>query len=283
MNFLKTYSPFIKAFFISLILLSMLFYGFYLYQRDYFNAQQSPVDMVSANAYVPTDNDSLNILLIACPTKNLSANLFVLLRFDAVTNKCYVTAIPHEISSTVNVKTMTLSEHYDYGGTKTAVSAVENMFLISIDRYIRLDKYNIKSLVDYFGNLSFEVEQSFKTSEYTFDSGVNSLDGARCSNMMLEAEIDIAAQLVSEFIDTNFNPQTHDELDSFLDYLFANCDTSINRLDFQNYSRPASAFFNTVHPKMENIELVTAFDEEKQVTYIEKASINRMKLVYDGD
>ncbi len=283
MNILRRYIPFFASFLLSLILFSLMFYGFYLYQQNYFDSQQIAVNTIAPNVYEPTDNDSLNILLIACPTKNLSAKLFVLIRFDAITNKSYITAIPSNISSTVNVKTMTLSEHYDYGGTQTAISAVENMFLISIDRYIRVDKYNIKALVDYFGNINYEVGEQIKTNEYTFDSGLNTLDGARVSNLLLESDIDIAAEIVAQYIQTNLNPETYDNINAFLDYMFANCDTSVNRLDFQNYYRPASAFFNTMEVKTETIIMSTEFDEEKEITQIATPTMNRMKLVYDGD
>ena len=75
------------------------------------------------------------------------------LNIDPIDRMVIVTGIPNNAQATVNIKTGTISELYDYGGAPMAVRAVQNLFFITIDRYIRVDNESLAQIVDMLGGV----------------------------------------------------------------------------------------------------------------------------------
>lgn len=255
----QSYRLFWKTFLISVVSLGVIFAVFYFVTlRPAKNVSQQQVSIPIEESYTPSISDNQNILVIGCDERSEPAKFFLLLRFDAEENCCYITPLPPEAEATVNVKTMTLSEHYDYGGSEYAITAAENMFLIHIQKYIRVDKISLSALVDYFGGMEIQLSQKAETENYQFENTKQRVDGARMAELLLLGDTKLNSELVSAFINQCLNESLIEKRQSFYSILFNQCDTNFTSLDLSNLTTPIKRFFS----KKENKSVMLLLDGE---------------------
>lgn len=110
--------------------------------------------------YQPVESDNLTLLLMLSENDITPPDRYMLLRFSPTQDVLRLVPVPTELESTVNVKTGTLPELYEYGGTPMVCSAVENAFSIHVDRYIKTNRAALEGFIDIIGGVEYEVEQT---------------------------------------------------------------------------------------------------------------------------
>lgn len=240
----QTRHLFWKTFWISLVSLGIIFAVFYLSVLWPVRETAQPQSNIPIEeSYLPAQSDNQNILLIGCEERNEPASFFVLLRFDAEENCCYVLSLPPEAEATVNVKTMTLLEHYQYGGYEAAVDAAENLFLIHIQKYLRADRQSICALVDYFGGIETELPERIQTEHYQLEPGRQRLDGDRVADLLMTGDLSRSSGLICTYLNQCLTESLIDRRQDFYSILFNQCDTNFTSLEFSNRVIPMKRFF----------------------------------------
>lgn len=258
-----SYRPFWITFISTLIILGSfvtLFFYITLSRNTAVNQQNVEVPVTP---YIPVKSDSRNILLIGCTERSGQPSFYILLRFDAPANRCYVLSIPPEAESTVNVKTMSLAQHYEYGSSKTAAGAVESLFLTRIDQYIRMDTAAIAAMFDFFGGLEYAPGREIKTPNYEFTAENQLLDGARAAELMLAGDMTLSADLLNAYLETHFNESMEEKQDSFFNIIFNQCDTELTALQLRNSSEMLSILYSNPEDKSEILTLDGEYYEEE--------------------
>lgn len=152
----------IKTFFISLII-SLIGFGIIVAIIFHINVYSSN-KYVTNNKIVNTaplkieKDHNLSILLITVKDKTKLPNSFSIINFDAIKNQINIIPIPTETESTVNTKTESISNLYEYGGSNMAVKAIENLIDIKINKYVRVDISNIINVVDILGGMKTNLK-----------------------------------------------------------------------------------------------------------------------------
>lgn len=277
----NSYRTFWYAFILSLLILGIIFSVFYLFvlNRGIHTSDQN-IKVPVEESYLPQTADSQNILVIGCPKRGESASFFLLLRFNSMKNRCEILSIPPETPSTVNIKTMTLADHYDYGGTDYAVMAAENLFLIHIQHYIRIDTSGIVTLVDFFGGMEAKLPHEIETEQYQFPSGIQRLDGARTASLLLDGDIALNTSLTAQFIEQCLTSSLTDKKTSFYNIIFNDCDTDYTSLDLANLSRPIEEFLKQTEEKTNQLSLEGEYAGEGSQFMPDKSSVNEIRELF---
>lgn len=118
--------------------------------------------------YQPVTKDNLTLVLMCGEDEIQPPNRFVLFRFFPEGREIRLIPLPSELEATVNIKTGTLSELYEYGGVDMVCDAVQNAFFIQVDRYLRCDEKSLSELIDRVGGIEYRVEN---TVEYSNEKG----------------------------------------------------------------------------------------------------------------
>ncbi|MBR5496092.1 MAG: LCP family protein, partial [Oscillospiraceae bacterium] len=167
------------AFFISVMVLITLLSGYLLFFQYKENAKNVTINVTDVPKAKTQADMNLNVLFIGSNTQKDTAQTYMLMRFDAVEKVVYISALPNNTLSTVNTKTATLSEHYEYGGVSQVITAVENAYKVSVDRYVHFNKQNFVHLIDMIGGVEYYVPDNLKRGSVNLFAGVQLLDGRR--------------------------------------------------------------------------------------------------------
>ena len=262
-----------KTFWISLVVLGILFAIFYvsvMWPVQKTSGAQSGVPIEAS--YLPTQSDNQNVLLIGCEERGGEAAFFLLLRFDAEENRCYVLPLPPEAEATVNVKTMTLREHYAYGGCDYAVEAAENLFLIHIQKYVRADRAGIRALVDYFGGIEADLPDSVQTAHYRLEPGRQRLDGDRAADLLLAGDPARNSELACAYLNQCLSESLIDRRQEFYSILFNQCDTNYTSLELANLAMPVKRLLRQSGEKAFPVEAEGAVSEEGRFVFREDSA-----------
>lgn len=258
---MKRIKPFLLSFFISTFVLSIMSFITYsiIEARSSAQVNYTTQNEQIINTYSPKEADNFSILIIGCKQRNLPADFFVLLHFDAPNNMLYIIPLPETCQSTVNIKTQTLKEHYRYSGVSYAKKAVENLFMTEIDEYIRLDYQTSAKLVDYFSYIDFNCAYPISTGEYNFPEGEQLLDGKRYASLLFSGDDALYPSLIKNFFEQCFNADLTERLDGFFDIIFDYSDSSICELDIKTRIKAIKAF---TQKKTQKISVITPGGEE---------------------
>ena len=159
----------IRAFFLTFLLsmavLGVISVGIVIF-TGVFNQNGSPQSVAGEPEYQPVSADNLTLLLMSCKEDTKAPDRYTLLRFYPEERVIRIVPLPAELESTVNIKTGTLPELYEYGGVQMVCEGVENVFFVQIDRYLKCNEKALAELIDQVGGLEYQVE---KTVEYQDD------------------------------------------------------------------------------------------------------------------
>lgn len=245
MNFSRK-KPVMKAFLISLssliivigIILSVL------YSTSRSNSVDSTVSDITIE-WSPREDEIVNVLFVVCPTRAKPADIFILTQFNPITQAVSITCIPAEAVSTVNVKTMNLTEHYNYGSTRTVMRAVNNLFHLETVKFVRISDESFEKFVNLIGGFEYNVSTDIQymnsdTGEQThIPAGNQTIDGRRLIAIMRSKDesttsIDHAnaiTTLLCSMLNQRFNATTSSSL-SIYETMVNEIDTNFSNADY---------------------------------------------------
>lgn len=115
----------------------------------------SPLE--AQDKYVPTEENNISTLFIFDSEKRLSGSCFMLVRTVASEQKIMLMPIPADTAAVLDGSENSIYEFYRLGGSKKAVSAVENCTGTKIDYYMKLNNESFSTLVSIFGGIDMNV------------------------------------------------------------------------------------------------------------------------------
>lgn len=115
----------------------------------------SPLE--AQDKYVPSEENNISTLFIFDSEKRLSGSCFMLVRTIASEQKIMLMPIPADTAAVLDGSENSIYEFYRLGGSKKAVSAVENCTGTKIDYYMKLNNESFSTLVSIFGGIDMNV------------------------------------------------------------------------------------------------------------------------------
>ncbi len=154
------FKAFLLAFLVSTAALGLISTGVIaitgLFSRPDFSEQSVAGEL----QYQPVSEDNITILLMCCEDDTKSPYSYTLLRFYPEGRVIRLVPLPKELEATVNIKTGTLLELYEYGGVQMVCDGVENVFFIEVDRYLKCNEAALSDFIDQIGGIEYEVERT---------------------------------------------------------------------------------------------------------------------------
>ncbi|MCL2013794.1 MAG: LCP family protein [Oscillospiraceae bacterium] len=186
----RVFTGFMKSFLISFLFLFCFAAGILLW---IFLPKSAPVRQTEPmTVYLPENDEAITLLVAGRDTRVDTADKFYLMRYQ----KSEITVFPvHGKSFTeINGKAFNLSKFYDYGGAGMALLAVEKIFGIKIDRYIRTDIDSTARIADFLGGMIYDLEREIRYENNNsqiylhLNPGRQTLDGLRFAAVMRSGE-----------------------------------------------------------------------------------------------
>lgn len=284
------WSAFLKSFLISFVIIFSLGAILFSYlMNDQYQALESSSAPHVTDNYLPQDDEEMNILLALSETRAQAADRFLLLNIDPIDKTVLVTGIPNTAKATVNIKTGTISELYDYGGAPMAVRAVQNLFFITVDRYIRVDSENLVSIVDLLGGVEYDVKspcvyQSGSGEKTEVETGRQLLDGRRVVAMLRGEElgpleqVNSNAELTAALLEQRLDSGLSKRLDSFYKQVINRIDTNLSTFDYEYRKQGLGELMNDAQRVVRPVLLEGS--EEDGVFVISDSSKQEVKELY---
>ena len=94
---------------------------------------------------------------------------FMLARFNTGTGNNPVVSVPASFTSEAYNHSGSLSKQYEYGGAVQVKAAIENLFSITVDKYIECPFTSLETAIDKLGGVEFDIPQNMM---YKNSSGV---------------------------------------------------------------------------------------------------------------
>ncbi len=139
---------FFAAFFFSMAALGLICSGIVALTGLFTPVESSQQSVAGEPEYQPVSEDALTLLLMCSEDDVKPPDRFTLLRFCPEERVIHFVPLPPELEATVNIKTGTLPQLYEYGGVDMVCAGVQNAFFIQVDRYVKCHEKALAELID---------------------------------------------------------------------------------------------------------------------------------------
>ena len=205
------------------------------------------LDENAHESYVPSILDDKTTLLIFDAEKRQTASCFLIVRFLPSERKAYVMPIQSDAEVDNGGTPSTIYEVFRTSGTSKAVSCIENVTGIKIDRYMKFDKDSFTNAMDVFGGVNYNVpyklvyENEVASEVTVIDEGTQFLDATLIRRVLTYPlyksgetyRSKVLAMLVSDLFNQNLNKGMSDRLDScFSTIINSGAETNITSYDY---------------------------------------------------
>lgn len=107
--------------------------------------------------YVPSMLDNQTTLFILDAEDRMSGSVFVLTRMLPSQAKVIIVPLQSDTVVTLNGEEKTLYDHYLTGGVSYARRAVETLCDVSVDKYMKFDKFTFENFAAHFATINYNV------------------------------------------------------------------------------------------------------------------------------
>lgn len=228
---------FLVTMIISFLVLGIVFLAVLFFSKSK-NVNENQENIPYKSEYQSTKEENLAILVLSCEEPESLPDSVTLLYYDAPQGIIYPIVLPSNTVCTTNSRTDTIQGHYDYEGTRGAVNAVNSLFSIEIDKYIRLQKVGTSNIVDFLGGIPYNLSTERTIGNETILKGEQLLDGRRvCSLLFAKNDNNICdyklqSELITKLLESSINKKLVDKYTNFVSTIFYNCETNLNQYDF---------------------------------------------------
>lgn len=231
---------------------------------------------VPMEQYTPTAEDNLTVLLMFGVDRTEAPTSYQLLCFTPETGKVEIVPLPPELTSTVNIRTDTLSGHYRYGSTDYVCAAVQNALKIPVDRYILLNAESGAALIDLVGGVEVDVAEDItyydelRQKNVSINAGYQLLDGEKWMDLMCDPQSQkesgqmpyLRAQVLAGLIEQFFTEELVANGRAVFSAAIDLVNTNLNQFDYTRRME-ALEYFAKQEIKTEIITLEGEYGENK--------------------
>ncbi len=170
--------------------IGLLGYGYSVYRNvnDAVETIHKPVEteVVREESVDLNKQHPISILLLGIDSGDLGrteqgrSDSIVVATINPNTKKMLLLSIPRDTYAEIvgNGTSDKINHAYAFGGTAMSINTVQKLLDIPIDYYITVNMAGIQEIVDVVGGIEVDSPLAFTAIGYTFQEGVNHLDGA---------------------------------------------------------------------------------------------------------
>lgn len=147
--------PFLITIFVGLIIIGGMAFGVYRYFG--FGKEAAPPEPTPRISQKITYEDSHTILFVLDEPEQKCAQTFVLMRSIPAKKQLLFIGIPTNTIALVDGTQQSMQGSYDRGGAATAAKFVEQVFGITVDRYMKFEPESFRKICDIFGGVTYSV------------------------------------------------------------------------------------------------------------------------------
>ncbi len=199
--------------------------------------------------YKPAFENNMTTLIILDAEKRESGSCFMLLRFLATEQGALVMPIQSDCEVNGASGKTTLYELFRTGGTTKAITAIEEITGIEIDRYMKFDKNSFTNALDIFGGVNYKIPYQLiydnkETGEMTvIQEGEQFLDATLIRRTLTyplykngeSYRATVLAMLSADLFNQNLGTGMSDRLDScFSTVINSGVETNITSYDYED-------------------------------------------------
>lgn len=203
--------------------------------------------------FKPTSEYNFNLVTMLSEGNSDNPELFILVTYSAVDSRLVYIPLPVGIS--VEKDERTLPNIYAAQGGAGVIDAIENVFGVRCDCYIKLDRQSFSNLLTSFGNIEYNIQQTLIVRDglevETFNAGNRMLTAESIYRLMMKADFqegesyrfNIVGDLLSETINQNFRDLDTSLLDTFFNQITDIAETDITE---SLYRSKKAALLNSI-------------------------------------
>jgi anionic cell wall polymer biosynthesis LytR-Cps2A-Psr (LCP) family protein len=214
-----------------------------------FPAQNLPA-MSSSADYRPDISFDTTFLLMLSERKGAVPDYYMLLNYRPGSETILLVPVKANLYAEIGNMRGTLTEHYEDGGSRGVMLALQNTLGISPDHYIKFDKDSFIGFLDEAGFTPVNIPYDLIDEEVQFTAGSYEFTGEDLYNYITFPEYDqgedyrfmIQGFAIANFINRNSSNLTIPQLQSLFTRILNTTDTS---LDFQDFVQNQQAYMFT--------------------------------------
>lgn len=203
--------------------------------------------------FKPTAEYNFNLVTMLSEGESDNPDLFVMVTYNAVDSR--LVFIPMPVGISIEKDERTLSNIYAAQGGEGVITALENIFGVRCDCYIKLDRRSFNDIVTSFGNIEYNVQSTLIVKDglevETFNAGTRMLTAESVYRLMMKADFqegesyrfNIVGDLLSETINQNFRELDTSMLDTLFNQLIDIAETNLTE---SLYRSKKAALLNSV-------------------------------------
>ncbi len=229
-----------KLIIITAVVLSLLIIAMIIVSAVYISKKSSGgVDYTGGSPDV-----SFNTLIFAYgDDENTQAGAFMLFRVDSYTNKIYLTSLPTDTICNYGETRDTLNGHLSYGGHVQAMTAVEDLLKIEIDRYAKIELSKFEEVMDSIGGVTFDIPESVSDGRESglpinIEPGLQTLTGAMAGAVFSKSDwsttdkITIQENLACAIVNQYLKNNVLQNAETYFNKAINAVETNISLMDF---------------------------------------------------
>lgn len=203
--------------------------------------------------FKPTAEYNFNLVTMLSEGESDNPDLFVMVTYNAVDSR--LVFIPMPVGISIEKDERTLSNIYAAQGGEGVITALENIFGVRCDCYIKLDRRSFNDIVTSFGNIEYNVQNTLIVKDglevETFNAGTRMLTAESVYRLMMKADFqegesyrfNIVGDLLAETINQNFRELDTSMLDTLFNQLIDIAETNLTE---SLYRSKKAALLNSV-------------------------------------
>lgn len=273
------------------ILISLIVFGAVaLYFYNKMTAKSRELSVMQGKTARICEEDINTMLFVLDPDAENRKNAVMILHFDPVRKLMWCIGIPLELQVELNGRTMTVGACYDNHGIVQLKSALSQTLGEQVDRYMQLNTFSFKTLVNCFGNPKCTVEimddglnktatpitLDFDQYETLLTSNAYPQEAERCTKIGLSVSMLLNECISPEGTRDPDEPTGGERVANNLEDYFNNIinvvDTDVTAVDFENHKHAISYMFKYAMAPARCISL--ACDQQPDGTL----TINALKM-----
>ncbi len=243
-------------------------------------------------AYLPSNEDALNLLVVIERASPEEEDSFLLIRFDPVRGQIPVLALPGRTLLEINNNTLSIDNLYEYAGVKRVSGELADDLGVQIDRYIKMNKQNVIDLIDLLGGVRYRLNAPLTLSSgnvgTTLEAGNQQLSGSLFYEVMTyggypDGELGrarVMGELACSLINQHGELILTEESDALFERIVNMVQTDFSAMDYTRI-KPAARFLAQLRGEAAiSIPITGNSNEQFEIFSLSKTALGQIQEIY---
>lgn len=183
--------------------------------------------------------DNHTILFILDEPNQKCSSTFMLMRSIPKDKKLAFVGIPSNTIAIIDDRQQSMKSSYEQGGASSAVSFAENLFGVTIDRYMKLDSASFVKICDILGGVTYPISEDI--AGFNGDGSSQYLNAEQIEKLVTYSMFHggeserayTASSIISSMINQSDGMRVADNFDNSFNTLVNMTDTNITAVDYK--------------------------------------------------